>query len=72
MFYYPGNIGNLSCSLSAILEILENEVSILPRILDIFQTEVSIIPRILEMREAGGRAAGERLQGLCCAALVIF
>ena len=67
--------------MSTILEILEIEVSIIPRILEMFENcsllfstileileiEVSIIPRILEMRAAGGW-----LQELCCAACVFF
>ena len=46
---------------------MDHEVSIIPRILEILEIEVSIIPRILEIRAAGGR-----LQGLCCAALDYF
>ena len=50
-----------------ILEILEISDFVFFTILDILEIEVSIIPRTLEIRAAGGR-----LQGLCCAALDYF
>ena len=55
------------CIFARILEILKTSVFPISAILEIWEIEVSIIPRVLELRAAGGR-----LQGLCCAALDYF
>ena len=52
---------------SYILEILENGFSLFSHILEILDIEVCNIIYNLEIRAAGGR-----LQGLCCAALDYF
>ena len=46
---HPGDTRNQIFLFSTILEILEIEVSIIPRILEILEIEVSITPRILEI-----------------------
>ena len=67
IFSYPGNTGNLIFLISHILEILEIEVCNILYNLDILEIEVCDILYNLEIRAAGGR-----LQGLCCAALDYF
>ena len=61
ILYNPGNIGNLNCLISHILEILEIWVFQFSTILEMLEISVVLFPGIVNILKtcfAGGRAAG--------------